>query len=111
MMHILLNNGLKCGLLFILLFGLGVNSTQAQFHYEIPLTTQVKPDDLIIGGDAMLTSGGADLQGQGWLRLTPDEITKKGGLISISLSHPSWACWLSLNIKSGRTELSVSMVL
>lgn len=78
MMHILLNNGLKCGLLFILLFGLGVNSTQAQFHYEIPLTTQVKPDDLIIGGDAMLTSGGADLQGQGWLRLTPDEKNKKG---------------------------------
>lgn len=78
--------------LFVLL-ALGALSTswgylQAQFTIFEPFNSGSTQRDLVMGGQAQLTSGNVDSVGQGWLRLTKTE-QYKNGYVYIDESFPS----------------------
>ncbi|WP_152620333.1 beta strand repeat-containing protein, partial [Pedobacter lusitanus] len=73
------------GFLLLFLF------TGIQANAQFTITENFKGSSaagITIGGDAVLTSGGTDPAGQGWLRLTPAALTK-AGFAYINQSFPS----------------------
>lgn len=54
------------------------NKVYAQFSIDEPFKNTTTNNQIVFGDDARLTSGIEDPVGAGWLRLTPDETSRKG---------------------------------
>jgi len=72
---------LKLSLAWIILFGLGINHSEAQIHLEESFRNKTKSHKVTVGGSATLTAIAninEHTTSNGWLRLTPDEQEKSG---------------------------------
>jgi len=72
---------LKFSLVWIILFGLGINQSKAQIHLEESFKNNTKSNIVTLGGSATLTAItniNEHNANNGWLRLTPDERNKSG---------------------------------
>lgn len=67
---------------------LGASQATAQFNINETFKNSTISSGITLGGSAVLTSGTADLQGQGWLRLTGD-INNQAGYAVIEEAFPS----------------------
>ncbi|WP_164126842.1 hypothetical protein [Sphingobacterium luzhongxinii] len=83
------NSFVKGAILFLIsFFSILFNTAQAQFTITENFKGQVGAD-IIIGGDAALTSGVGDPIGAGWLRLTPGGVANQRGYAYINRTFPS----------------------